>query len=312
MAGQGDAGQQTNMLGQPTGAPAAPQQAQQPATFDQLLAANPHLVPQYNAMMQYALAHQRAMYEQQRQPAPQQGQPAAPAGPALNAFGVPKFDKTLMKYITEGPNGDLQVSPYAPPGTLHAYEQYVTARREAFERLLDDPEKALEGILEKYVAQRGPQIADQRIQGVQTQAYVGNFLNDPQNSWLYQPGVTNWNGQKKLSEAGQYFYDVVRQLDSMGVKDPTQQVAIGRQLTYAALSQAQQRAAAAAQQNHDAGKQNLLNQAPNFAVSPPTPQGNTPPADNFVSNGVSGNKTGHYRSALEQAFAAAGVNGILT
>lgn len=302
--------QPTNMLGQPTGQPAAAAPAQQQATFETVLAQHPHLAQQFNALMQYAIAGQQAAYQQQRQPA--QPQPAGPAAPQANAFGIPQFDKAKLKYITQGADGQLHVSPYAPPGTLYEYEQYEAARRSALERLLDEPEKLLGSLFEKMLSERGPQIADSRIQDVQTRGYVEQYTS--QNTWLWQTDqqgrrVLDWRGQPQLSDAGKYFRQVVEQLERAGVRDVRQQVQMAEQQVAGALAMARLNAGQQAQQQSDAGKQGLLNSAPQYSPPPPAPQGQANPADNFVQPGVHRGQA--FRNALEQSFAAAGLNGVL-
>lgn len=311
-AGVGQTAAPTNMLGQPTGAAPEPQPQAQ-ATFETILAQHPHLAGQFNSILQLAMYGQQHLGRPQQPAAPVQPQPA---GPETNAFGIPKFDKSLLPYLfqIDPVTGEQKPNPYAPPQMLAAYRQYEDARRTAIEALLDDPEKALEKIIDKHLSNRGPQIADSRIADVQTRAYVQQFTESPENRWLWQTDAQgrptlDWRGQKQLSETGRYFQQQVQNLIQSGVTDVRQQVQIASQLTYAALLAQQQNQSRAAQQAADQGKQNLLNSAETFNTQPPAGQGQNAMPQTFTPPTPGTNNTREVlRNGLRQAFAANGVD----
>lgn len=305
--------QPTNMLGQPAAqGQAQPTQQATPATLESIVAQNPHLAPQLAALIQYAQQGYRAANLPQQPPAQQ---PAAPAGPKLNAFGVPEFDKRLLKFLfqTDPATGEQKPNPFAPPEILAQYEQYQDARRTAIESLLDSPEKLLGPMIEKFLTERAPAIADTRIQSVQEQSFARNYV--AQNAgWLYQQTqqgqvARDPMGRPVLSQAGQLFEQTARQLQEMGVKDVATIQRLAEERVAGAMALQQLHAQRQAQQQSEAGKQNLLNSAQQFSAPPPGPQGQAQPQSFVPPQGQqpAGGTAFQMRNAMQQAAAANGV-----
>lgn len=303
---------QTNMLGQPTGQPAA--QAQTPATLDAILQANPHLADEVNAYRQWAAWAQQqyvAQQHQARQPQQQPGQPAQPAS-NLNEFGVPKWNRALEKFLTQDPQtGEVRAAWGAPPGILAEYDAYMTARKEAINTLLDEPMKLLGPLIEKALSTQGPQIADSRIQSVQERAFANNYVEANAN-WIFEQAngqvKKDFMGRPVLSQLGQMFQQKVQQLHGLGVRDQqaiqqaAEEYVLGR-VAMARITQSQQQ-----QQAADQGKQNLLNSAQTFQAPAPAGQGQAAVPQSVNAPTAPHNTVSVLSQAMRQAFAANGVS----
>ena len=303
-------GSQTNMLGQPTGAAPVAAPPATPATFESLIQANPHLAEQYAAMMQYAMAGQQAVY-QQRQAASQPAPAAQATGVQRNAFGVPQFDKSLLRFLTQDPtSGEVRAAWGAPPGILHEYHQYREAREQAIEKLLDDPKSLLMPLLKEAISEHGGAQIDNRIQTVQERAYANNYV-DQNRQWLFENKdgqvAKDVYGRPQLSALGKLFKEKCERLQTLGVKDPVAMQQEAEAYVFGVYAAHQLQAQRTAQTQSEAGKQGLLNSQPTF--TPPSSQGQFVPQQTFVA--PQGDATTNVRANLVNAMvSAAKANGI--
>lgn len=177
---------------------------------------------------------QKAWKTQDVAPAPApQGQPAPAAAPAaVNVFGVPKFDQSLLSHLTEDAAGNITEKPGAPQGTLYAYQQYQRAKGQAVSRIVDDPEGALAPLLEKVRLQAVEDAKKSLTTEQQTARHAeqARTILARNSEWLFerdaagQPVMVHdsLTGQSnyKLRPEGQVWHEHVRALQQAGVTDP--------------------------------------------------------------------------------------------
>jgi hypothetical protein len=178
---------------------------------------------------------------------------------------------------------------------------------------LDEPEKMLAPLLEKFFSERGPQIADSRIQNVQEKAFADNYVYE-NRQWLMeldpqgQP-KKDFRGGNVLTPAGRMFAQVVQQLTDAGVLNPQLVQQMAEKQVFGAMALARLNSGQQAQQQSEAGKQNLLAAAPQYTAPGPQSQGNAAnPAPNFSAPrpGASMNMASQFRNELTGQLAANG------
>lgn len=286
-AGQGGGAQPFTQPGQPApqqqfGQQAQPQQVQplDQAGLQAMVAQNPALGAYFTQLNQQLQAQQQQRAEEQQwvnygrqqfyqqQQAARANPPAAPAGqgqsavPAKHPFGIPQFDKDILRTFVQGPNGDLVPGPHSPPGSLIQYQQWETARRTALENLLEDPAKALGPIIEERARALAGTVSQDVVRQQQDSSMANNYVQ--QNAgWLYAKGADgqvqrNFQGQPVLSPYGQLFAQKIQQLEAMGVKDTRQLQAFAEEAVMGAFAISRLNQSQAATQQAEAGRQNML------------------------------------------------------
>lgn len=261
----------------------APQQS--PVSVEQLQRQMAEMQQQLQTANQWSAYGQHQWYQQQLQrqqgQAPGQSQPAA-APQQKSIFGIPQFDKNMLKFAEIDPaTGRPKFGPGVPPTAQYEYAMWEDARRNALDGFLEDPMKYLWPAFEEKLKGVVPQMTQEQLVQRQAQQEVSSFVNENAD-WLYQADPSGRiaqhpiTGQRILSQAGQMFQQQVQYLDSIGVKDHRAQEQLAKQHVWVQVQLAQQRqqAAATAAAQSAQGRQNLLGggQAPSGALAVPVTQ----------------------------------------
>jgi hypothetical protein len=118
----------------------------------------------------------------QQAPAVPANQPAKPEEPSW--WNPPKVRDSYRRYLVRDENGREVISQDAPLDARAALEDYQTYRAEFAQKFLDNPEQAIGPMVEKVAIERAQTIVDERLERMQSEAYVSG-LERENRDWLY-------------------------------------------------------------------------------------------------------------------------------
>ena len=134
----------------------------------------------------------------------QQGQVAPAQQEEQGWWQGPTIKDSHKRYLTKDENGRDVISQDAPLDARAALEDYMTYRADFAQKFLDNPEKALGGMVENLAAKQAESIVESRLGRMQDETYVQNLENENKD-WLYsQDGNVSAEGlaaQKYISDA---------------------------------------------------------------------------------------------------------------
>ncbi len=125
---------------------------------------------------------------------------------------VPQFDRRLIDQITTDENGNLVPKPGAMPNVVDEYRKWQSAREQALDRFLQDPNALISEMVQPVIQQHAWQIASRAIAQERQRAELKAFEN-ANRDWAF-------NADGSLSTAGQMWNVHYRQALQMGMADP--------------------------------------------------------------------------------------------
>lgn len=227
------------------------------------------------------LGYQQYTRSGQQQPAAAPA-PAAPAQPK-NPFGLPEFDRRLLNFVTNGPNG-IEALPGAPPDAAFRVQEFKEKLLDAQYRFFENPRQFLQDMIREEAKTQAAEVYEKQFGGHQAQTAAQQIVQE-NSSWLFEQD----NGQPRmqfnpatgreeqvLTPWGRYYAQCLKQVESSGVSDPAAQHRFAQSMVENAAMRAkmQQTNAPAAGQ---AAAQQFLNGAAGQPLSPPAPAAPTPP-----------------------------------
>lgn len=224
--------------------------AQEYAQYQQVVTERHQLAAERQQILEWAERAKQQIAQMQRPAAP------TPAPTDTNEFGIPKWDRSLERFLDTDAQGNIVERPGSPAGLAARYVDYRHKVAEFQNAFATNPESALAPILGK-LNERARQEAEAAIQARQAQEATRQFVHE-NHGWMYardQAGGTarDWQGNPVMTDAGKAFYQIATQLESQGVKDRGLILSLATQAVlgqrYMAMQQAQVQPAAPVQQS---------------------------------------------------------------
>lgn len=267
----------TSGLPQPGATPAAatsPPPAPQ-RTFEQEFSQRFGVDPQH-ARTLLTLGYQ-AFQSAGRQQPPATPAPAATQQEQKNIFGLPQFDRRLLDFVVQGPNGQLELVPGAPPDALYRVQEYREKLKNVQYEFFENPEKFLGELIEKVASKRAEATFEERFGSHQAETTAQQIIRE-NSGWLFEQDQSGQplmrfnpatgREERVMSSLGNYYTDCIRQIQQSGVTDIKMQHTLARQMVenaaYRQQTQQSQAPAAGA-----AAASSFLNRAAAPTVPPP-------------------------------------------
>lgn len=143
-------------------------------------------------------------------------QPAVETKPQTIFDSKPKFDPRWLSLVEKDPiTGQLKAKPGAPGGVVKNVEDYLAWRAEWSDKLLDDPEGAIQPLVERMLKESvEQQLSSYRQEQAAAQIVAQN------EQWMY---AKNPQGGRTLTAAGQRYLQLADEAAQLGIIDPQKQ-----------------------------------------------------------------------------------------
>lgn len=154
---------------------------------------------------------------------------AIPADPGKNLFGAPSdFNPEWLKIVQLDPQTGKYVVPWGyDPSIGPKVDQYVSWRKEAFEKFLADPMSMLEKGIVPLIQQEAAKLAQQQVGGYADQQFAVSYVQS--QPWMFQKNEQGQqlqdpvSGQPLLTPMGLKFRQYVQVAERQGIRDIRQQ-----------------------------------------------------------------------------------------